>query len=137
MSMIIVRVMLAIRLGARPKLDPDRLAIVLSAELELKQAALSALLDVGKDGVEAFAVFGCCGDERHAERARDILGLEAQQLHAGLIDRDELRLGGFVDVGDRSFVEEGAKTLFAFLQHLLHPKATRARRRRGRRRCGR
>jgi hypothetical protein len=96
---------LAVRLGAGPELHPDRLAIVFAAELELEQAALLPLADVGEHCVESFSVFGRRGHERHADGLGHLRRRNSEQLLGRAIRAHEVRVGRLVDVGDGGFVE--------------------------------
>ena len=67
---------LTVRFRARPELNPHRAAVVLTTQLQLRQTALLALLNVGERIVDSLADYGIGRDQRHADRARHFLRLQ-------------------------------------------------------------
>ena len=75
MSIIIVRRELAVRIGLRPKLHPDRAAVVLAPELELDLSVRLALLEVAKCVVDALVRSFGRRQQLAPDRAHHLFGL--------------------------------------------------------------
>ena len=124
---------LAVRLGLRPPLHPDRLAVVLPAELEHDSAGVGPLADRRECLLGFVRLFsGVSAHERHADCADDFLGFEAQNPDRGPVRPDKARIEILMDVRDRRLLKQVAVPLLAFNQSALDAKTRQLGRRAGR-----
>src|SRR5262249_6917605 len=91
--------------GPRPPLNPQRLAIVLPAQLKYHSAGIDALTDGSERLFQAALGIGRIRDERGAVRALDLIWRNTQTLHCCLVSANKLGLQSFVDMGDRPLVK--------------------------------
>ena len=113
---------LAVRIGLRPELHPDRAAVVLAPELELDLSVRLALLEVAKCVVDALVRELGRRQQLAPDRAHHLFGLEPEQTDRGAVGADETCLRVLVDVGNRRFFIEVPKTSFGRAQQLLRPQ---------------
>ena len=110
------------RIGLRPPLNPDRLAVVLAAQFEYDAAGVRAFANGGERVADAPLGIRCIGHQRYADGANHLVGRDAEDSHCRSIGADKPRLKVFVHIRNRRFLKQIAETLFAFNPTALGPE---------------
>jgi len=109
----------AVGLGARPALHEHGTPVVLAAQLDLDGAALASRLLRGERLVHALLRVGHGCDQGQAVGVRDLLRLQAEQVHECAVRAHEPGAGLLVDVRDRRLLEEAPERLLGLAQAAL------------------
>jgi hypothetical protein len=106
-------------IGLRPPLDPERLLVVLAAQLEHYTARVRPAADGVEGLLQPALVLGVVDHEGLPVGALHLLRLDPERSQGRTVGADEARVEPLVHVGDRGLLEEVAQALLALTQRAL------------------